>query len=199
MPFRQLGCIALVFLAACCDAQTTAAQTAKPSRYQLYGGYTFLSNSLNGVSGAHQPLNGAEVAFAIPPWHNLRFKMSGFAYKGTNLNAAEHPYFIMAGGQYGKNFGRESAFLEALAGEGNVNANWGANGIIGDTASFSAILGGGLDTPLTPRFAFRVQGDFQYAYFQIAASRSNSSGVPVYVPGLPNFFGRISSGIVWRF
>jgi len=199
MPFRQLCSVALVFLAASCNAQTTASQTAAPSRYQLYGGYTFLSNSLNGVSGSHQPLNGGEMAFAIPPWHNLRFKMAGFAYEGTNLGASEHPYFIMAGGQYGKNFSKESAFVEALAGEGNVNANWGANGTIGDTASFSAIFGGGLDTPLSPRFAFRVQGDFQYAYFKIAASRNDNTGVPTYVPGLPNYFGRISSGIVWRF
>jgi hypothetical protein len=189
---RLLGSIALFCLAAALHAQTAA-----PSRYQLFGGYSFLSNSLNGVSGSHQPMNGAEVAFAIPPWHNLRFKFNGFAYHGTNLGAAEHPYFIMAGGQYGRNFGKESAFVEAMTGEGNVNANWGANQAIGGTASFSALLGGGLDTPLSPRFAFRVQGDFQYAYFKVAESRV--AGVPTYVPGLPTFFGRFSTGIVWRF
>ncbi len=192
MSLRQLGYMALLFAAA------LHAQTANPSRYQLYGGYTFLSNSLNGVSGSHQPLNGGEVAFAIPPWHDLRFKLDGFAYQGTNLGASEHPYFIMGGGQYGRNFGRESAFVEALAGEGNVNANWGAKGAIGDTASFSAILGGGLDTPISRLFALRVLGDFQYAYFKIDQSRSHT-GAPIYVPGLPTFFGRISTGIVWRF
>lgn len=190
---RLLGCIAVF-----CFAATLHAQTSAPARYQLFGGYSFLSNSLNGVSGSHQPMSGAEMAFAIRPWHNLRFKLDGFGYNGTNLGATEHPYFIMAGGQYGRNFGKESAFVEALGGEGNVNANWGANQTIGDTASFSALLGGGLDTPLSPRFALRVQGDFQYAYFKAAASRA-STGVPTYVSGLPNFFGRFSTGIVWRF
>jgi hypothetical protein len=174
-------------------------QTDFSSRYQLYGGYSFLSNSLNGVSGSEQPLNGYEVAFAIPPWHDLRYKMNFFQYRGTNLSAAEHPYFVMAGGQYGRNFRREYAFVEALAGIGNVNATWGANGTIGDTASFSAVLGGGVDTPLSPRFALRVQGDYQYAYFKQVASRVPLSGVPTYVPGLPTNFARISAGMVWRF
>jgi hypothetical protein len=154
---------------------------------------------LNGVSGSGQPLNGYEVAFAIPPWHNLRYKMSVFQFRGTNLGAVEHPYFVMAGGQYGRNFGRESAFVEALAGVGNVNQDWGANKTIGDSASFSAILGGGLDTPLSRHFAFRAQGDYQYAYFKQAATRNPGTGVPTYVSGLPTNFGRIAAGIVWRF
>jgi len=180
-------------------AAAVHAQTDFSSRYQLYGGYSFLSNSLNGVSGSQQPLNGYEVAFAIPPWHNLRYKMNLFQYCGTNLGAPQHPYFVLAGGQYGRNFGRENAFVEALARIGNVNANWGANNTIGGTASFSAVLGGGVDTPLSPRFALRIQGDYQYAYFKQVASRVALTGVPTYVPGLPTNFARISTGIVWRF
>jgi len=175
------------------------AQSPLSSRYQLFGGYSLLSNSINGVSGSQQPLiNGYEFAFAIPPWHDLRFKMNFIQYRGTNLVAPEHPYFVLAGGQYGRNFGKESAFVEALAGIGNVNADWGANKTIGDTASFSAILGGGVDTPLSRHFAFRIQGDYQYAYFEQAASR-NVNGAPTYVAGLPSNFGRFASGIVWRF
>ena len=173
-------------------------QTSLASRYQLFGGYSYLSNSINGVSGSHQSLNGWDAAFAIPPWHHLRAKFSAFGYNGTNLGAAEHPYFIMGGGQYGKTFGRESAFVEAMAGSGNVNANWVAGGKVGDTASFSAIVGGGLDTPLSRRFAIRVSGDYQYAYFK-AALRRYPPGQPVYVPGLPTDFFRLSSGLVWRF
>lgn len=174
-----------------CSAQTTA-----PERYQLFGGYSYLSNSLNGVSGHQQSLNGWDTSFAIRPWHDLRFKLAAFGYHGTNLGAAEHPYFVMGGGQYGRYFGREGAFVEALGGVGNVNKNWGANGAIGDSASFSAILGGGLDTPISRRFAIRVEGDLQYAYFQENAKFVNA---PTYVPGLPNFFGRFSAGLVWRF
>jgi hypothetical protein len=194
MYSRLCWCVGFLFVAATLHAQTDFSR-----RYQLFGGYSFLSNSLNGVSGSHQPLNGYEIAFAIPPWHSLRYKMNFFQYHGTNLGATEHPYFVLAGGQYGRNFGREAAFVEALAGVANVNADWGANKTIGQTASFSAILGGGLDTPLSPRLAIRVQGDYQYAYFKQAASRVPLSGVPTYVPGLPTNFGRFSTGLLWRF
>jgi hypothetical protein len=180
-------------------AAALQAQSPLSSRYQLFGGYSFLSNSINGVSGSEQPLNGYEIAFAIPPWHDLRFKMDAFQYLGTNLGAPQRPYFVMAGGQYGRNFGRESAFVEALAGIGIVNADWGANKAIGDTASFSAVMGGGIDTPISRRFAFRVLADYQYAYFKEAATRNPETGVPTYVPGLPTNFCRIASGIVWRF
>jgi hypothetical protein len=187
-------CAALLFCASALNAQTDFA-----SRYQLYGGYSFLSNSLNGVSGAQHSLNGYEIAFAIPPWHGLRFKMNMFQYLGTNQGAREHPYFIMGGGQYGRHFGREYLFVEGLFGEAGVNQNWGPNQMIGPTASIAAIVGGGADTPLSPHFAFRVEGDYLYTYFKLVASRVPLSGVPTYVPGLPTNFGRISSGIVWRF
>ncbi len=190
---RLCWCAAFLLVAA-----TLRAQNDFSSRYQLYGGYSLLSNSINGVQGAHQSLNGYEIAFAIPAWHDLRFKMNVFQYRGTNLGAIEHPYFIMAGGQYGRNFRREAVFVEALAGEGNVNDDWGAGRTDGHTASFSAIVGGGLDTRLSPHFAFRVQGDYQYAYFKEDTSGA-ADGEPPYVPGLPTNFGRISSGLVWRF
>jgi hypothetical protein len=194
MYSRLCWCIGFLFL-----TTTLYAQTDYSRRYQLFGGYSFLSNSINGVSGSQQSLNGYEIAFAIPPWHDLRFKMNMFQYRGTNQGAVEHPYFIMGGGQYGRNVGRDNLFVEAMLGEGGVNADWGANKTIGQTASFSALVGGGLDIPFAPRFAFRVQGDYQYAYFKQAASRNPGTGVPVYVSGLPTNFGRFSSGIVWRF
>jgi hypothetical protein len=198
---RRCWCIGLLSFAAALCAQTQVpynAQMDLSSRYQLFGGYSFFSNSLNGVPGSSRALHGYDMAFAIPPWHNLRFKMTFTQYLGTNLGATQHPYFIMAGGQYGTNIRREAVFVEALAGEGGVNADWGVNGAIGQTASFSAILGGGFDTPITRRFAFRVQGGYQYAYFKQVISRTNT-GAPTYLPGLPTNFARFSTGLVWRF
>lgn len=200
MSLRRLLGIALLFAAPALLGQTSLA-----SRYQMYGGYSLLSNSLNGVSGSHQSLNGWEFAFAIPPWHDLRFKLNAFSYRGSNLGAPQHPYFIMGGGQYGRTFGKESPFVEAMFGVGNTGkADWGANNLAshaatlpGDTASFAIDLGGGLDTRLSRRFAFRVQGDFQYSYFQQTAKIVN--GTHYYVPNLPNYFGRLSTGVVWRF
>jgi hypothetical protein len=191
----RLICVATLLL----PAPLLHGQTSLASRYQLFGGYSYLSNSLNGVSGSRQSLNGWDAAFAIPPWHSLRAKFSAFGYNGTNLGAPQHPYFVMGGGQYGKTFGRESAFVEAMAGSGNVNANWAPGGKIGGTASFSAIVGGGLDTPLSRRFAIRVSGDYQYAYFRSRLSFIPHTDEPIYVTGLPTDYFRLSTGLVWRF
>jgi hypothetical protein len=201
MTFRTFLGIALLTVAPALFGQ----ETSLVNRYQMYGGYSWLSNSLNGVSGSHQSLNGWEYAFAIPSWHDLRFKLNAFSYRGTNLGAPQHPYFIMGGGQYGRTFGRESPFVESMFGVGNTGtADWGSNNLAtglakyhGDTASFAIDLGGGLDTAISRRFAFRVQGDFHYSYFQQFEKFVASK--PVYVPHLPNYFGRLSTGVVWRF
>ena len=190
MPFRLFLLIALL-----CLSSALHSQSESRARYQLFGGYSFLSNSLDGVTGSHKPLNGWDGAVAFPSWHNLRFKIDVAAYRGTNLGAPQHPYFILGGGQYNWRFRKESVFVEGLIGDGGVNKNWGANGIPGETASFSALVGGGLDTPLTRHIAYRVGGDFQYAYFSLAGQYS----APYRIPGLPTYFGRISSGLLWQF
>jgi hypothetical protein len=190
MPSRLFSLIALLCLSSVLHAQKEAS-----ARYQVYGGYSFLSNSFNGVTGSHQPLNGWDAALAFPSWHNLRFKVDVSAYRGTNLGAQQHPYFILGGGQYNWRFRKESVFVEGLIGDGGLNRNWGANGTPGETASFSAVIGGGLDTPLTRHIAYRVGGDFQYAYFALAGVND----APYRIPGLPTNFGRISSGLVWQF
>ena len=190
MPSRLFLLIALLCLPPALHAQWEA-----QSRYQVYGGYSFLSNSFNGVVGSRQPLNGWDAALAFPAWHNLRFKIDVSSYRGTNLGAPQNAFFIMGGGQYKWRFRRESVFVEGLMGNGGINKDWGANKSPGETASFSAVLGGGLDTPLTRHIAYRVGGDFQYAYFSLAGTQN----APYRIPGLPTYFGRISSGLVWQF
>jgi hypothetical protein len=191
MPTRLFSLIALLCLSSVLHAQSEA-----PARYQIYGGYAFLSNSLNGVPGSHHPLHGFDGSLAFPSWHGLRFKVDASAYRGTSLGAPQHPYFILGGGQYSKRLGRESVFVEGLGGVGGANKNWPANNAIGQTASFEALLGGGLDTPLTRHITFRVSGGYQYSYFALDHPLSL---VPYRIPGLPTNFGRISSGLVWQF
>jgi len=154
---------------------------------------------LNGSSrqGSRQLLNGIDGSIAFAPWRGLRFKIDAFAYLGTNLRASQDAYFVMGGGQYGRHFGREFAFVEGLAGEGSINRNWGANATPEETASFSTVLGGGLDTPLTKRFAWRVEGGYQWANFALAPP--TLPNIPYRIPGLPNNFGRLSTGCVWHF
>lgn len=191
MPSRLLLLIALL-----CLSTALRAQTETPARYQVYGGYAFLSNSLNGVPGSHRPLNGWDAAAEFPSWHGLRFKMYVAGYRGTNLGAPQNLLFILAGGQYSRRIGRETAFVEGLVGAGGANKSWPADNAIGQTASFSSLVGGGLDTRLTRHLAYRVSGGYQYSYF---ALEQPITLVPYVIPGLPNNFGRISSGLVWQF
>jgi hypothetical protein len=192
MPSRLFALIAMLCLSAALHAQSEA-----HARYQLYGGYSYLSNSLDGLPGSQHGLNGFDAALAIPPWHNLRFRVDVSGYFGTNLGAPQHPYFILGGGQYSWRIRRESLFIEGLAGTGGANKTWAPNGAIGQTASFASVVGGGLDTPLTPRFAFRVEGGYQYSYFILTTA--SSSNIPYSISGLPRNFGRLSTGIVWNF
>ena len=191
MPSRLVSLIALLCLSSALHAQSEAR-----ARYQIYGGYTFLSNTINGVPGSRQPLNGWDAAVAFPSWHSLRFKIDTYAYRGTNLGAPQHPLFIMGGGQYAWRVKRESVFVEGLLGEAGMNHNWGPNETIGYTASISTYAGGGLDTQLTRHFDFRVSGGLQYAYFNLG---SPQVAYPFRLPVMSTNFGRISSGLVWRF
>jgi hypothetical protein len=192
MPSRIFWIISLLCLPLIAHAQTEA-----PGRYQVYGGYAFLSNTFNGVPESRQPLNGWDAAVAVPPWHHLRFRADFLGYGGNNLGAPQHAFFILGGGQYDVRLGRETVFAEALVGDGGLNRNWGAKQITGETASFSSVLGGGLDTPITRHIAFRVDGGYQYSYFALLGPKPTL--IPYRIPGLPTNFGLITTGLVCKF
>ncbi len=196
MLFRLFSLFAMLCLAAAVHAQSEAASQVR-ARFQLYGGYAFLSNSPNGLPGSRQPLNGWNATITVPPWRYIRFKIDVSSYRGANLGAAEHVYFIMGGAQFTRRFGKECAFLEGLAGQGGIDRYWGPQAAPGETASFVTLLGGGLDTPITRRFAFRVDGGYQWSNFKLI--NSVATLLPIQTPGLPNNFWRISSGLVWSF
>ena len=191
MPSRLLPLIAIL-----CLSSVLHAQKEVPPRLLVFGGYSFLSNSLNGVTGYHQGLNGFDASIAFGAWHNLRFKVDTTAYFGSNLGAPQHPYFILGGPQYTWRIRRESIFVEGMGGTGGANKSWGANGMLGETASFAAFVGGGLDTPISRHFAYRIEGGYQYSYFSLQIP---TYLVPYRITGLPTNFGRASSGLVWKF
>jgi hypothetical protein len=184
-------------LLASCVSTVLWSQSQELAHHEVYGGYSFLSNSFNGVPGSGQPLNGWGASIALSSWHGIRFKAETFGYSGANLGAPQRPLFILGGGQYSHRMGRESIFVEGLAGCVGINKDWGANKSTGETAAFATLLGGGLDSSLSRRFAWRVSGGF--AYENIALKEPSPLNVPYRLPGLPNFFARISTGVVWRF
>jgi len=172
-----------------------SAQSDPATHYQLYGGFSYLSNSFNGVPGARHALNGWDAGVVFPAWHSLSVKIDVAHYSGTNLGAKQQAISIMSGGQYERSFHQERWFVEALFGDLGMNRYWGPKGQAGMTASFTTLLGGGIDTPLSQHLAIRVQGDYRYS--NLALIQSNSYTLPYLVPGLPNNFGSLSTGVVW--
>jgi hypothetical protein len=196
MRRRYLPFTILVLLVAHLHAQSPAQADSWPAgRYLVSGGYSWLSNSPNGLPGSLRSMNGWDAAFANPAWHHLRFKLDVSHYSGVNLAAQQKALFITAGGQYDVPVRRETFFGEVLLGVGNMNKDWGPNGIVGATASAAAQFGGGLDTALTRHVALRVEADYQYSYFSL----SGRNNVPYRIPGLPTEFARCAVGPVVRF
>lgn len=190
----------LMALLSACAIGSAQSQPSPP--IQIYGEYSWLSNSLNGVPGAHQSLNGFNAGVAFPRWHHLRFKLDYSMYRGVNLGDPQHPYFIQGGGQYEGSIGRERFYAEALVGEGGANGTWFSthtagyqNGNPGSLASLGEFLGGGADTPMGSRIAFRIEGGVQHSNFVPVSPLPK--GQPYHLDGIPNYFGRLSAGIVW--
>jgi hypothetical protein len=179
------------------------AQSGTSNPVQVYGEYSWLSNSFNGTPGAKQGLNGGNGGIAFAPWHHLRFRLDYSMYRGTNLGDPQHAFFIMGGGQYEAMFHRERFYAEALVGEGGLGGQWFKdvtagykNGNTGTTASLAEFVGGGADTPVGGPFALRIEGGLQHTNF-VPIRPDKQGSVPYNLPGIPNYFGRISAGIVW--
>ena len=193
----------LILLALFCPSAFLAAQPEPYSIAQIYVGYSYLSNSFNGVPGSRQPLNGWDAAIAFPGWRHLHFKLDYSMYRGNNLGEPQHAFFILGGGQYEATFHRERFYAQALVGEGGLNGSWYKSdtaaymgGNSGSTASLAELLGGGIDTPIGLHTAIRVEGGVQHSNFD-PNQPSTQRSVPFHLPGIPTYFGRFSAGIVW--
>jgi hypothetical protein len=180
-----------------------AAQKGGAPPLQVYAGYSWLSNSFNGVPGSQNALNGFDAGLAFQPWHHLRFKLDYSMYRGTNAGNPQHGFFILGGGQYEATVHRERFFVEGLLGEGGLNGTWYKanatgykNGNTGMIASLAEFLGGGIDTPVGRHAAIRVEGGMQHSGFDPIEPDSKGS-VPYHLDGIPNYFGRLSVGMVW--
>ncbi len=138
MPFRFITLLALLCLTPLLPAQTEE----PPARYQIYGGYSYLSNAINGVPGARHSINGWDASVGFPAWHHLRFVIDVTGYSATNDGATQHPYFIMGGGQYNWRLGRrETIYGKALFGDAGINRFWGPNAMPGRDRFLRALHG----------------------------------------------------------
>ena len=172
-----------------------SAQSSDSSSYRFAGGFSYFSNSINGIPGARQGLLGWQASMEAPAWRNLRFKLDYSAYTGKNLGAPQHPYFILAGWEYEYHLRKERVFAEALFGDAGLNGNWAPSQAPGSSASFATLLGGGVDTPVSKHLAVRVEGGWQHTNFALYESAAYK--YPYQLPGYPKNFARISTGLVW--
>ncbi len=188
------------------SAQTAGSDVASYNRFDLFGGYSFLSNSFNDSSAAtsHVPLNGWDAGLAFrawhklgadSPWHQLGIKTDVSGYYGTSLGSPQRPVLLLVGPQYTWEFGKNRPFIEGQVGFGHLNGDWFYHGLPGAYSpanSFAAFLGAGFDHAIAPRMAFRVEGGMLRTNFTVP----NPDGG---IHGLPNYFARISTGLVWHF
>lgn len=202
-PFLVLAallCSSCVLVAQAAPEARAALETRGAEHYQLYAGYSYLSNSFNGVPGHRQSLNGWDLSLAFPYiWRGLRFKADYTKFNGSNYGGKQDSFALTGGFQYEHKIWRETAFGELMAGDIGIGKYWGPNGARGQTASFTTIMGGGLDTPISRRFAIRASGDFVYSNFYLQNEIPQYYNRPVDFPGKPNYFGRVTAGLVWKF
>ena len=147
-------------------------------------------------------LNGWDAGATFPQWHHLRFRIDYSMYRGTNRCDPQHAFFILGGVQYEREFRRERFYVQGLLGEGGLNGTWFntansgyKNGNTGSIASLAEFLGGGVDTPIGAHTALRVEGGVQHTNFD--PIEPLPSGQPYHLDGVPNYFGRLSAGLVW--
>jgi hypothetical protein len=183
------------------SAQNVESSAARHNRYDLFGGYSFLSNSFAHRSGdtSLAPLNGwdAGVAFRAwhdldpnRPWHRLGIKTDVSGYYGTSINSQQRPIFLLVGPQYTWPLGKNSLYVEGQVGFGHLNNNWNPFSTGASDNSFAAFMGAGFDHPIASRLAFRVEGGVLSTNFSFPNDESLD---------FPNYFARFSTGLVWHF
>lgn len=167
-----------VFAVTCLAAKPAVAQLPKGDLFFGYsrtGNDTFYPNvgGLNGWEGSgylkiHMPFVGVEA---------------DVSHYGIGANATiPHTTTVLVGPRLTVRFAGIHAFAHGLVG-GEHSANSGSN-IAVSGGTFAYALGGGLDFPLAPFFAWRIQGD-------------RISAPSIAPPGGTE--ARFSTGLVFRF
>jgi opacity protein-like surface antigen len=188
--------VSVLFSGLCLTAQ-------EAPRVEVFGGYSLARiDDRQGLTQDHIIQNGWNAAVAFDISKNLGIVSDFGGYYGThrapsttfsgtttpgNLESNKFHTF-MFGPQVSVRSPRTSPFVHALFGAVHVHGNdEPATGITLTKTGFAWALGAGVDTNLSHRIAFRVQGDFL---------RFNLAQTTVEKP--ENNF-RVSTGLVFRF
>lgn len=88
--------------------------------------------------------------------------------------------------------GKESAFVHGLIGIGFINSGAIPYDLSSPSSNvvLATLAGGGLDTPISRRLAWRVEGDWLHSQYSSSSDQ---------IHGLHGNFASISTGLVLRF
>lgn len=193
MPRSRLPLALLLLFLSSLSPLSFSQENPQGWKNEFYGGYSYLSSSFNAYANfSGTGLNGWAAAWTMHASGGLGLKFAALGYYGTNLGAMQIEHSLLVGPQYAKHFGRESAFVHGLIGVGFINS--GAipfdNSRPSSNVTLAALAGGGLDTPITPRLAWRLEGDYLHSQYSSGSDQ---------IHGLHGNFAGFSTGLVWRF
>jgi hypothetical protein len=172
----------------------TPASAQAPTRVNVFGGYSYYNTDLSPLGRAST--YGWEGTLEVKAFHWVSivgdmdthygtqafplcqtFPTSGHVCSTYTADIIERNF--LGGPRLSLQMGNFRPFVELLAGDAHVNAG----AFAGTDDSFASGLGGGVDSNLTHRFAWRVQAD--YIHTQFFSAHQNTA--------------RVSTGLVLRF
>ena len=187
-------------------------QTSAP-RATIFGGYSYLRNSSNGLSG--NGFNGwdGQGTFNFTRYLGVTADFTGdyrtlastSLLPGVSASANQHVYTYLFGPTVTGNFGRSAVFAHALFGQAHSGLGAGVSlPIIGgistgvtSASAFAMEFGGGVDIGVTRHFAIRA-AQVDYLRTNFTSTDALSTGLSSSLNNRQNSF-RYSGGIVFRF
>jgi opacity protein-like surface antigen len=172
---------------------------ASPARYQVYGGYSYVPSNFAWLGGGE---NGWNAAFDVNSQKWLGFTADFAQYYATysfgGCCPADHSNTstFLFGPRVSAPLSKApklTPFGHFLLGVAHINykaANISGN-FFSTSTSFAWAFGGGLDYRLANHFSLRGEGDYMHSHFVTADNQLQSR--------VPNWHGRISTGVVFRF
>ncbi len=200
----------IFFLPAMLAAQIGGARAAgseNAPRATVFGGYSYLRNSINGFNGWE-----GQGTFNLNRYLGVTADISGanlspfsFSVLGISAGTRQRLTNYLFGPTLTASLGRSSVFAHALFGEAHSSLSTGVSiPIIGGISTgltsanaFAMAFGGGIDFGMTRHFAIRaVQVD--YLRTQFNSTDALTTGLSSSLGNRQNSF-RYSAGVVFRF
>jgi len=182
-------CLALFLLALASAAPALAQWTpyATPA-YEVSGAFSYVRADSNNSGGFNLLGGSGEFTYHVRQWLALTADGGGYHFRGLPTGISSTMYTYAAGPRITfRNYRRMTPFVQALVGGGRLTAS--SDNVHAAENSVVFLAGGGIDVPLSRRFAIRaVQADYLLTRFSLANGSSASQH---------NL--RLSFGVVFRF